>query len=115
MEDTTLQYAQQYLEEGDAWNPKEKKRTTALRSEGFLENSGIDQDEWEEEQVDIRPTHQNSRMRRIAQRRKLNERVDDDVPNSEELFHDQVLTGTRPDMGGNSTGWEQTGSTISCW
>ena len=37
-----------HLDEGDAWNPKEKKRTTALRSESDLENSGVDQDEWEE-------------------------------------------------------------------
>ena len=75
----------------DAWNPKEKKRTTALRSEGFLKNPGVDQDEWQEEELDTRPTHQNARMRSIAQRRRLNERSDDNVPNLEELFHKKVV------------------------
>ena len=81
-----------YLEEGDAWSPKEKKRTTALRSEGFLEHPGVDQDDWEEEGFDLRPTEQNARMRRLVQRRGQNERVDDDVPNLEGLFHEQVVT-----------------------
>ena len=81
-----------YLEEGDAWSPKEKKRTTALRSEGFLEHPGVDQDDWEEEGFDLRPTEQNARMRRLVQRRGRNERVDDDVPNLEELFQEQVVT-----------------------
>ena len=80
-----------YLEEGDVWNPKEKKRTTALRSKGFLENPGVDQDEWEEKEFDKRPTHHNARLRRIAQRRRLNKRVDDNEPNLEELFHEQVV------------------------
>ena len=81
-----------YLEEGDAWSPKEKKRTTALRSEGFLEHPNVDQDDWEEEGFDLRPTEQNARMRRLAQRRERNEGVEEDVPNLEELFHEQVVT-----------------------
>ena len=66
-----------YLEEGDAWNPKEKKRTTALRSECFLENPGVNQDKWEEQELDVHPTHQHARMRRIVQRRRLNEQCEE--------------------------------------
>ena len=53
MEDTT-QYAQTVLEVGDVWNPKEKKRTTARRSKGCLENPSVDRVEWGEPSV--RPT-----------------------------------------------------------
>ena len=71
---------------------RNKKRTTALRSEGFLEHPGVDQDDLEEEGFDLRPTEQKARMRRLVQRRGQNGRFDDDVPNLEELFQEQVVT-----------------------
>ena len=77
-------------EEGNAWSPREKK-TKALRSEGFLEDPGVDQDDGEEEEPDVRPTQQHASMQRIVQRRKLNEQVDNNVFNLEELFREQAV------------------------
>ena len=79
------------LEDSDASSPREEKKTKALRSEGFLEDPGVDKDEWEEEEPDVRPTQQHVRIQRIVQRRRLNEQVDDNVLNLEELFREQAV------------------------
>ena len=44
----------------------------------------------EEEEPDVGTTQQLSRMRRIVERRNLNEPVDDGVPNLEEVFGEQA-------------------------
>ena len=44
----------------------------------------------EEEEPDVGPTQQLSTMRRIVERRNLNEPVDDDVPNLEEVFREEA-------------------------
>ena len=77
-----------YFEEGNAWSPKKKKRTKALRSGGVLKNPGVNQGEWKEQESDISPTHHQAKMRRHVQRRRLNERIDDNVSNMGQLFRE---------------------------
>ena len=79
-----------YLKKCDAWNPKKKKRNTALRYGGFLDNAGVKQNEWEEEKHDVHPTHQHARMHRPVPKKRLNEQVDDDMQSLEELFREKA-------------------------
>ena len=56
-----------------------------------MENPSVDHNEWKEYEPEVRRTQQHARMRGIRQRRRLAERVADEVTNLEELFREQAV------------------------